>query len=271
MNAAVETGRPDLALSPMLVGARDVVKTLGACRALNGVSLDIARGEVVCIVGPSGSGKTTFLRCLAGLEAIDAGAIDSEGERIGFVRHADGRLLRAGQRDLARQRARIGFVFQRFNLWPHKTALQNITAGPIHVLGQGRAEAEHDGRLLLRRVGLLDKAGAYPNQLSGGQQQRVAIARALAMRPVLMLFDECTSALDPEMVAEVLAVILELAQSGMTMLAVTHEMSFARRVADRIAMMDEGRMVALGTPEQFFGSEANERTQRFLATVARST
>lgn len=263
------TGEAGTDANGLVVAACDVVRALGGSRVLNGVSLDIARREVVCIVGPSGSGKTTFLRCLAGLETIDEGSIEIEGERIGFVRRADGRLLRAGQRDLARQRARTGFVFQRFNLWPHKTALQNVTEGPVYVLKEHRAEAEHEGRRLLRRVGLLEKADTYPNQLSGGQQQRVAIARALAMRPVLMLFDECTSALDPEMVAEVLTVIQELAETGMTMVAVTHEMSFARRVADRIVMMDGGRIVALGTPDQFFSEAASDRTLRFLAGVSR--
>jgi polar amino acid transport system ATP-binding protein len=252
-----------------LVQARGVVKRLGHFQALRGVTLDVARAEVVCIVGPSGSGKTTFLRCLAGLEEIDEGSIAVAGEILGFARGRDGRLRRVSQTTLARQRARIGFVFQRFNLWPHKTALQNITEGPIQVLKRRRAEAEAEARALLRRVGLTDKEGAYPAQLSGGQQQRVAIARALAMRPALVLFDECTSALDPEMVAEVLAVMQELAEEGLTMVVVTHEMSFARRVAHRIVMMDEGCIVSSDTPEQFFGAAAGERALRFLATVSR--
>jgi polar amino acid transport system ATP-binding protein len=244
-----------------LVQARGVVKRLGHVQALRGVDLDVARAAVVCIVGPSGSGKTTFLRCLAGLEAIDEGSITVAGR--------DGRPRRVSQAVLARQRSRIGFVFQRFNLWPHKTALQNITEGPIQVLKRRRAEAETEASALLRRVGLTDKEGAYPAHLSGGQQQRVAIARALAMRPALVLFDECTSALDPEMVAEVLAVMQELAEEGLTMVVVTHEMSFARRIAHRIVMMDEGRIVSSDTPEQFFGVQAGERARRFLATVAR--
>jgi polar amino acid transport system ATP-binding protein len=173
------------------------------------------------------------------------------------------------QAELARRRARVGFVFQRFNLWPHRTALRNITEGPVHVLRRPRADAEADARALLRRVGLADKEGAYPAQLSGGQQQRVAIARALAMRPALVLFDECTSALDPEMVAEVLEVMRELAEGGLTMVVVTHEMAFARQVAHRIVMMDGGRIAASEPPERFFGAAANERTQRFLASVAR--
>jgi polar amino acid transport system ATP-binding protein len=252
-----------------LVQARGVVKRLGHVQALRGVDLDVARAAVVCIVGPSGSGKTTFLRCLAGLEAIDEGSITVAGETLGFVPGRDGRPRRVSQAVLARQRSRIGFVFQRFNLWPHKTALQNITEGPIQVLKRRRAEAETEASALLRRVGLTDKEGAYPAHLSGGQQQRVAIARALAMRPALVLFDECTSALDPEMVAEVLAVMQELAEEGLTMVVVTHEMSFARRIAHRIVMMDEGRIVSSDTPEQFFGVQAGERARRFLATVAR--
>jgi polar amino acid transport system ATP-binding protein len=262
---------PDEAAGPRqpLVRAAAVEKSLGGTAVLRAVSLDVAPGEVVCVVGPSGSGKTTLLRCVAGLEPIDAGTIEVAGETIGNGHGREGRRMRVGQAELARRRARIGFVFQRFNLWPHMTALRNVTEGPIHVLNRPRAEAEADARALLQRVGLAGREGAYPAHLSGGQQQRVAIARALAMRPVLMLFDECTSALDPEMVAEVLAVMQELAEAGMTMVVVTHEMSFARRVAHRIVMMEDGRIVSSATPAQFFGEQAGERALRFLSTVAR--
>ena len=260
---------PDVSADPPLVQARNVVKHLGGVPVLRGVSLDVGRAEVVCVVGPSGSGKTTFLRCLAGLEAIDEGAITVAGEVIGLAPGQGGRRVRLSQAELARRRSRIGFVFQRFNLWPNMTALRNVTEGPIHVMKRRRSDAEAEARTLLQRVGLADKAGSYPARLSGWQQQRVAIARALAMHPALVLFDECTSALDPEMVAEVLAVMRELAASGLTMVVVTHEMSFARQVAHRIVMMDEGRIVSSETPNQFFGAQASERTLRFLASVSR--
>src|SRR5262245_20324435 len=225
-----------------VVEATGVEKWYGAHQVLKGISLSVKRGEVVVIVGPSGSGKTTFIRCINHLEKIQNGRILVNGELIGY-RERKGRLIEDSERNIARQRREIGMVFQRFNLFPHLTALGNIIEAPVHVRGIAKAEAAETARALLSRVGLADKADAYPAQLSGGQQQRVAIARALAMRPSLMLFDEATSALDPEMIGEVLEVMKELAREGMTMIAVTHEMGFAREVADRVVMMDEGRII----------------------------
>jgi polar amino acid transport system ATP-binding protein len=247
--------------------ARDVHKRFGDHEVLRGVSLEVERGEVVCIIGPSGSGKTTFLRCLNHLERIDRGRIELDGKLLGYRERPDGTLVEQPAKDVARQRAEIGFVFQRFNLWPHLTALENIIEAPVHVRGERREEAVATAERLLTRVGLLDKRDAYPTKLSGGQQQRVAIARALAMRPKLMLFDEATSALDPETIGEVLAVMAELAADGMTMICVTHEMGFAREAADRIMMMDDGLIIEEGPPEHFFTRPSNERTRQFLSKI----
>jgi len=233
---------------------------------LKGVSLTIRRGEVVVIVGASGSGKTTLIRCLNHLEKIEEGRILVNGHLIGY-REQGGRLVEDRERNIARQRQEIGMVFQRFNLFPHLTALGNIIEAPVQVRGLPKAEAVATARALLARIGLADKENAYPAQLSGGQQQRVAIARALAMRPALMLFDEPTSALDPEMIGEVLEVMRELAREGMTMVVVSHEMGFAREVADRIVMMDDGRIVEEAPPERFFSAPAQERTRAFLARI----
>ena len=249
-----------------LVRADRVGKSFGTHRALDGVTLSVNAGEVVCIIGPSGSGKTTFLRCVNQLERFDAGALWLDGELVGY-RHTGGRLHPLPPAAVARQRRLTGMVFQRFNLFPHMTALQNVTEGPIQVLRHSRAEAESSGRTLLNRVGLLHKQHAYPAQLSGGQQQRVAIARSLAMQPKLMLFDEPTSALDPELVGEVLAVMRDLARTGTTMLVVTHELGFAREVADRVVFMDEGRVVETGPPAAILVAPQERRTQSFLAAV----
>jgi len=233
---------------------------------LKGVSLTVRRGEVVVIIGPSGSGKTTFVRCLNHLEKIESGRIFVNGHLIGY-RERDGRLVEDHERNIARQRREIGMVFQRFNLFHHKTALGNIVEAPIHVLGVPEREAVAIGRDLLARVGLSDKADVYPAQLSGGQQQRVAIARALAMEPEVMLFDEPTSALDPETIGEVLSVMKRLAEEGMTMLVVTHEMSFARRVAGRVIVFERGRIVEEGPPEQIFDAPKVDRTREFLSHI----
>ena len=247
--------------------ARDVHKRYGHNEVLRGVSLQVNRGEVVCIIGPSGSGKTTFLRCLNHLERIDSGRIELDGHLVGYRDRPGGGLIELSAKEIARQRAEIGFVFQRFNLWPHMTALENIIEAPVYVRGERRADAVKAAERLLDRVGLRDKRDAYPGKLSGGQQQRVAIARALAMRPKLMLFDEATSALDPETVGEVLAVMAELAADGMTMICVTHEMGFAREAADRIVMMDDGLIIEEGPPEHFFTRPSNERTRQFLSKI----
>ncbi len=251
----------------LVVHATDVRKLFGRNEVVCGVSVDVRPGEVVCIIGPSGSGKTTFLRCINHLERIDGGRIEVNGHLIGYRAGSDGELMEDTERNIARQRMEIGFVFQRFNLWPHLTALGNIVEAPIRVRGLSAAEATDDAERLLARVGLSDKRDAYPARLSGGQQQRVAIARALAMRPALMLFDEATSALDPETVGEVLAVMGELAAEGMTMICVTHEMGFAREAADRVLMMDEGVIVEEGTPDHFFTDPSHERTRRFLSKI----
>jgi len=250
----------------LVLRTEGVRKSFGKHEVLKGISLSMTRGEVVCIIGPSGSGKTTFLRCIDYLEPIDAGLIEVMGVRVGR-RHENGRVIRPSDREGARQRGHMGFVFQRFNLWPHKTALQNVAEAPIIVRGVAKDEAHAEAERLLARVGLADKRDSYPGRLSGGQQQRVAIARALAMRPALILFDEATSALDPEMIGEVLAVMVELAAEGMTMVCVTHEMGFARQAADRVVMMDDGSIVEEGTPEQIFTASTNPRTQSFLSKI----
>jgi polar amino acid transport system ATP-binding protein len=249
-----------------VVQAIEVWKSFGELAVLKGVSLTVARGEVVVVIGPSGSGKTTLVRCVNHLEKIDRGRILVNGHLIGY-RERRGRLVEDSERNIARQRREIGMVFQRFNLFHHMTALGNVVEAPIHVLGLPQAEAVATGRELLARVGLSDKADAYPAQLSGGQQQRVAIARSLAMRPRLMLFDEPTSALDPEMIGEVLEVMQELARDGMTMMVVSHEMGFAREVADRVVMMDDGQIVEEGPPGQIFGAARHKRTQSFLSKI----
>jgi len=253
-------------LSAPMVKALSVTKRFGTLAALDDVSLEIAAGEVVCIVGPSGSGKSTLLRCINQLERIDAGAIWVDGELAGY-RQDGARLVELIDRDIARQRLASGMVFQRFNLFAHMTALQNVIEGPVTVLRQPKAAAIAEAEALLARVGLAEKRDAYPSELSGGQQQRVAIARALAMKPRLMLFDEPTSALDPELVGEVLAVMRDLAKSGMTMVVVTHELGFAREVADRVVFMDQGRLVEQGPPAQVLGAPTHPRTRDFIAAV----
>jgi polar amino acid transport system ATP-binding protein len=254
-------------MSDLIVHAVDVHKRFGPVEVLKGITLDVQRGQVVCLIGASGSGKTTFLRCINHLETIDDGRIEVNGHLIGYRPDGNGGLRTDNERSIARQRTEIGFVFQRFNLWPHLTVLDNIIEAPVRVRGIGRDEAVADAERLLGRVGLSDKRDVYPGRLSGGQQQRVAIARALAMNPALMLFDEPTSALDPETVSDVLDVMEELARDGMTMICVTHEMGFARQAADRVVMMDGGAIIEDGPPEHFFTAPTHERTKQFLAKI----
>ena len=250
-----------------MVDAQDIHKSFHHNLVLRGVSMQVQKGEVVAIIGPSGSGKTTFLRCLNHLEKINNGRIYIDGQLMGYRETPDGRLVEEREAVTARLRAQIGMVFQRFNLFGHMTALQNVMEAPIEVKGEPRDQVEAKARALLAKVGLDAKADAYPARLSGGQQQRVAIARALAMDPKLMLFDEATSALDPELVGEVLKVMRQLAEEGMTMVVVTHEMGFAREVADRVIFMDGGVIVEEGQPEQIFSAPRQERTQSFLRKV----
>ena len=242
-------------------------KAYGATEVLRGIDLAVARGEVLCVIGPSGSGKSTLLRCINFLEEPTSGLVYLDGEPIGYRLDAAGRRVRDAARRINALRQRIGIVFQAFNLWPHRTALGNVIEALLVVRRQRRAEAEALGLAMLERVGLADKAHEYPARLSGGQQQRVAIARALAMKPEIMLFDEVTSALDPELVGEVLKVMRGLAADGMTMVVVTHEMSFAREVADRIVFMDGGLVVEEGRPAELLTRPRNERTRRFLARL----
>jgi len=249
-----------------MVRAEKIVKCFGNLTVLNGIDLSVKRGQVVVIIGPSGSGKTTMLRCINHLEKIDDGRIYIEGQLMGY-REQHGRLVEDSEANIARVRAQIGFVFQRFDLFPHMTALENVIEAPIHVLHQPRSEVTDRAMGLLGKVGLVEKAGVYPHKLSGGQQQRVAIARALAMNPKLMLFDEATPALDPELVGEVLKVMRQLADEGMTMVVVTHEMGFAREVADHVIFMDKAVIVEQGPPEQIFDHPENERTRNFLGTI----
>ncbi|MEU5761933.1 amino acid ABC transporter ATP-binding protein [Nocardia sp. NPDC047648] len=249
----------------MIVADR-VCKNFGALQVLKGVSLEVGRGEVMCLIGPSGSGKSTFLRCINHLEQVNAGRLYVDGEIVGY-REKNGRLYEMHPRDAAKQRREIGMVFQHFNLFPHRTALENVIEAPTQVKKLRKADAVTRARELLDRVGLADKANAYPAQLSGGQQQRVAIARALAMDPKLMLFDEPTSALDPELVGEVLTVMRELARSGMTMVVVTHEMGFAREVADQLVFMDGGVVVEAGAPGELLADPRHERTKAFLSRL----
>jgi polar amino acid transport system ATP-binding protein len=249
-----------------MVKAESVCKNFGALKVLKGVTLEVEKGEVLCIVGPSGSGKSTFLRCINHLEQVNAGRLYVDGDLVGY-RERGGKLHELPPRDAAKQRREIGMVFQHFNLFPHRTALSNITEAPMRVKGVKKDAALARGRDLLDQVGLGEKATAYPAQLSGGQQQRVAIARALAMDPKLMLFDEPTSALDPELVGEVLGVMKKLASEGMTMLVVTHEMGFAREVADKLVFMDGGVIVESGNPREVMANPQHERTKAFLSKV----
>jgi polar amino acid transport system ATP-binding protein len=251
--------------TPMVL-AEGVHKCYGRLEVLLGIDLAVAPREVLCIVGPSGSGKSTFLRCINHLEKIDAGRLSVDGELVGYRQHGD-KIYELPDREVCRKRAEIGMVFQRFNLFPHMTALQNIMEAPMRVKGEPQKEVEQRGRALLARVGLADKVDVYPNQLSGGQQQRVAIARALAMQPKLMLFDEPTSALDPELVGDVLDVMRGLAQDGMTMVVVTHEMGFAREVGDSLVFMDGGVIVESGNPRDVLANPQHERTRSFLSKV----
>jgi polar amino acid transport system ATP-binding protein len=249
-----------------MVRAEGVHKRFGRLEVLKGITLDVMPGEVMCLLGPSGSGKSTFLRCINHLEKINSGRLSVDGELVGY-REVGDKLHELRDSEIAHKRAEIGMVFQHFNLFPHMTALENVTCAPIRVKRVARAEASRQGGELLARVGLPDKLGAYPAQLSGGQQQRVAIARALAMEPKLMLFDEPTSALDPELVDEVLQVMRQLARDGMTMIVVTHEMGFAREVADEVVFIDDGVVVEAGKPADVLDSPRHERTRAFLSKV----
>ncbi|MEU9504302.1 amino acid ABC transporter ATP-binding protein [Streptomyces sp. NPDC048196] len=249
-----------------MVKAEGVHKSFGAAHILKGIDLEVAPREVFCLIGPSGSGKSTFLRCINHLEKINAGRLSVDGELVGY-RENNGKLYELRDREVAARRRDIGMVFQRFNLFPHMTAIENVMEAPVQVKGESRAAARERATKLLDRVGLADKAGNYPSQLSGGQQQRVAIARALAMEPKLMLFDEPTSALDPELVGDVLDVMKDLAADGMTMIVVTHEMGFAREVGDSLVFMDNGVVVESGHPREVLGNPQHERTKSFLSKV----
>ncbi|MFG3156607.1 amino acid ABC transporter ATP-binding protein [Streptomyces sp. NPDC048219] len=250
----------------VMVDIRSVHKSFGTLEVLKGIDLTVRTGEVTVVLGPSGSGKSTLLRTVNHLEKVDRGAVTVDGTLIGYRRTGD-RLRELPEREVLRQRTRIGFVFQNFHLFPHLTVLENITEAPVSALKRPRREAVEGARLLLDRVGLADKADAYPRHLSGGQQQRVAIARALALEPKLLLFDEPTSALDPELVGEVLDVIKDLARQGTTMIVVTHEIGFAREVADTVVFMDDGRIVEQGTPGDVLDRPRHTRTRAFLSKV----
>ncbi len=249
-----------------MVKAEGVHKRFGRNEVLTGISLEVGAGEVLCLLGPSGSGKSTFLRCINHLEQINSGRLAVDGELVGY-RQVGEKLHELRESEVARRRAEIGMVFQHFNLFPHMTALENVTCAPMHVKRVAREQAKARATELLGKVGLPDKLEHYPSQLSGGQQQRVAIARALAMEPKLMLFDEPTSALDPELVDEVLQAMKELARDGMTMIVVTHEMGFAREVADTVVFMDGGVVVESGSPAEVLGNPREERTRAFLSKV----
>ena len=249
-----------------IIKIENLYKSFGDLEVLNNISLSINKGEVVCVIGPSGSGKTTLVRCINFLEKIDEGKIYVDGDLIGY-NEINGRLVLQNENKISKQRRNIGMVFQKFNLFPHLTALENITIGPVRVLGRNNNDVIKEAENLLERVGLSEKSNSYPSQLSGGQQQRVAIARALAMKPILMLFDEPTSALDPETVGEVLDVMKELANGGMTMIIVTHEMGFAKEVADRVVMMDEGKIIEVSSTEKIFNNAESPRTKSFLEVI----
>jgi len=249
-----------------MVDIRSVHKSFGPLEVLRGIDLEVRTGEVAVVLGPSGSGKSTLLRTINHLEKVDSGWISVAGTLVGYRKKND-KLYELRERDILKQRTRIGFVFQNFNLFPHLTVLENITEAPVSALGRSRKQAVETAETLLARVGLADKASAYPRQLSGGQQQRVAIARALALEPELLLFDEPTSALDPELVGEVLDVIKDLAHQGTTMIVVTHEIGFAREVADTVVFMDDGRIVEQGPPSEVLDNPHHERTKAFLSKV----
>ncbi|MGB9112888.1 MAG: amino acid ABC transporter ATP-binding protein [Acidimicrobiales bacterium] len=250
----------------VVVKAEGVRKHFGRIEALRGIDLEVTEGEVMCLIGPSGSGKSTFLRCINHLDKIDGGRLSVDGDLVGYRQHG-GKLYELREKEVSAKRAQIGMVFQRFNLFPHMTALENVALSPVLVKNEPKAVVEDRARKLLDRVGLGDKVSAYPNQLSGGQQQRVAIARALCMQPRLMLFDEPTSALDPELVGDVLDVMRGLAEEGMTMVVVTHEMGFAREVGDALVFMDSGVVVESGLPRDVLANPQHERTRAFLAKV----
>jgi polar amino acid transport system ATP-binding protein len=253
-------------MAELMVSAQKVHKHFGRHEVLKGIDLSVPPGQVVCIIGPSGSGKSTFLRCINHLEKIDAGLIEVDGDLVGYRRKGD-KIFELSEREVAERRQRIGMVFQHFNLFPHRTVIENITEGPIKVLKEDRGQVTERAKELLRKVGLSEKENAYPASLSGGQQQRVAIARALAMRPKLMLFDEPTSALDPELVGDVLGVMRSLAEEGMTMIVVTHEIGFAREVGDYLIFMDGGVVVEAGDPRDVIANPQQERTRLFLSKV----
>ena len=253
-------------LTQPMLDARGVRKWFGTNEVLKSITLSVEKGQVMSLLGPSGSGKSTFLRCINHLEKIDGGRIYVDGDLMGYRQHGD-KAYEMKPRDIALQRRHIGMVFQRFNLFPHWTALENVTGAPVAVNGLSKAEATEEAMVLLKRVGLEEKANEYPAQLSGGQQQRVAIARALAMKPKLMLFDEPTSALDPELVGDVLEVMRDLAESGMTMIVVTHEIGFSREVADTLVFMDGGVVVESGNPRDVLDNPQHKRTQAFLSSV----
>ena len=260
MTADARTGVPPMVL------AEGVHKRFGRLEVLRGIDLAVQRSEVMCVIGPSGSGKSTFLRCINHLEQINAGRLYVDGVLVGYRQRGD-KLYELRESEVAQQRIGVGMVFQHFNLFPHMTALGNVVEAPLRVKKESKREVHERARALLDRVGLADKADSYPSQLSGGQQQRVAIARALAMRPKLMLFDEPTSALDPELVGEVLDVMRGLAETGMTMVVVTHEMGFAREVGDELVFMDAGVVVEAGPPRDVLADPQHERTRSFLSKV----
>lgn len=249
-----------------LLEMKNVQKSFGGLEVLKDISLDVNKGEVVAIIGPSGSGKSTFLRCATLLETMDKGTL-CYGGKYATTNKPDENTSYVGKKDMLEVKSQFGLVFQNFNLFPHYTVLKNIIDAPVHVQGKSKEETEKTARALLKKVGLESKEDSYPSQLSGGQQQRVAIARALAMNPQILFFDEPTSALDPEMVGEVLSVMKELAEAGMTMVVVTHEMGFAREVANRVMFINEGTIAEEGTPEEVFGAPKSERLQEFLSRV----
>jgi polar amino acid transport system ATP-binding protein len=266
VNGVLEEKAASGGVAEPIVRLEAVWKSFGRIEVLTDVSLAVQKGEVVCIIGPSGAGKSTLLRCINYLETIDDGTIYFEGKPV-FRYKRDGKLILDPEREIERVRAQIGMVFQSFNLFPHLTALGNVVEAPVHVLGRPAAQARERGMEVLRKVGLDKRANAYPHQLSGGMQQRVAIARALAMNPKVMLFDEATSALDPELVGDVLRVMRQLAAEGMTMVVVTHEMDFARDVADRVVFMDHGAIVEEGPPKTVFTAPRSPRTRQFLQSI----